>query len=380
MPSLEPVVLNLIGQIYDAAADPRLWPAFLENFADVVHGVTTSIFLFDGERREGNIAATVRIAPDQQRQYDEYYSSLDCWGAGGLHLISGNIATGQMLCPDDVLDRSEFHNDFLRHINAFHQFCGVIEKNKTTFSMIASLRPKTAGPFDEGETRLLELLMPHLQRALQLHEKMVVLDRKVDLASQLLDRLAIGCLIVGAQSNVLLMNRKAKEVLDQNDGLSLVRDGLCSVRSEDTQRLRAMIYKATETSVGRGVASGGVVQVARPSLRKPFQVVVTPLRWSAGILDTKIRPAAAVFLTDPETGLEPPQQILSGLFGFTEAESRLAAKLMEGMSLREAADYFCKSHNTVKTQLQAIFNKTGTNRQSELVRLLWRGPAGLNFK
>ena len=57
-------------------------------------------------------------------------------------------------------------------------------------------------------------------------------------------------------------------------------------------------------------------------------------------------------------------------FGLTPAETRLAARLKDGLSLKEAADDMAVSLNTVRNQLRAVFEKMGLNRQSELVRAL----------
>jgi pimeloyl-ACP methyl ester carboxylesterase/DNA-binding CsgD family transcriptional regulator len=57
-------------------------------------------------------------------------------------------------------------------------------------------------------------------------------------------------------------------------------------------------------------------------------------------------------------------------FGLTPAETRLAARLKDGLTLKEAAGDLGVSVNTVRNQLRAIFEKMGLNRQSELVRAL----------
>uniref|UniRef100_UPI002869EDB1 LuxR C-terminal-related transcriptional regulator n=1 Tax=Phenylobacterium sp. TaxID=1871053 RepID=UPI002869EDB1 len=57
-------------------------------------------------------------------------------------------------------------------------------------------------------------------------------------------------------------------------------------------------------------------------------------------------------------------------FGLTPAETRLAARLKNGMTLKEAADDLSITVNTVRNQLRAVFDKMGLNRQSELVRAL----------
>lgn len=57
-------------------------------------------------------------------------------------------------------------------------------------------------------------------------------------------------------------------------------------------------------------------------------------------------------------------------FGLTPAETRLAARLKDGMTLKEAAEDLGVSLNTVRNQLRAVFEKMGLSRQSDLVRAL----------
>ena len=52
---------------------------------------------------------------------------------------------------------------------------------------------------------------------------------------------------------------------------------------------------------------------------------------------------------------------------------------MEGKSLQEAANDLEVKKDTVRKHLQAIFLKTGTSRQAELIRLLMGGVATLQL-
>lgn len=61
---------------------------------------------------------------------------------------------------------------------------------------------------------------------------------------------------------------------------------------------------------------------------------------------------------------------LMDLFGLSAAEARLARALCHGDSLEEYASDQGLKMPTVKTQLRSVFAKTGTDRQSALVRLL----------
>jgi DNA-binding CsgD family transcriptional regulator len=69
--------------------------------------------------------------------------------------------------------------------------------------------------------------------------------------------------------------------------------------------------------------------------------------------------------------------MLSQLFGLTRAEAALATQLSRGLQLQDAADALNISPHTARTQLKAIFAKTGVSRQAELVRLLVKSVAAL---
>jgi DNA-binding CsgD family transcriptional regulator len=81
---------------------------------------------------------------------------------------------------------------------------------------------------------------------------------------------------------------------------------------------------------------------------------------------------AIVTLTAVEPKRGPSPSLLAKMFGLTPAEARLAAIIAEGCNPEHAADEIGVSRVTVRNQLRAIFAKTDTHRQSELVALLAR--------
>jgi DNA-binding CsgD family transcriptional regulator len=71
---------------------------------------------------------------------------------------------------------------------------------------------------------------------------------------------------------------------------------------------------------------------------------------------------------EPRPGLKP--SLLAKLFGLTSAEAKLASLIAEGISVEKAAEALEISRETARNQLKAVFAKTATHRQSELVALL----------
>jgi DNA-binding CsgD family transcriptional regulator len=68
----------------------------------------------------------------------------------------------------------------------------------------------------------------------------------------------------------------------------------------------------------------------------------------------------------------PAVDTLRRAFGLTRREARVASEVAAGLQLREIAALHGVGMGTVRSQLKAIFVKTGTNRQPDLVALLAR--------
>lgn len=83
-------------------------------------------------------------------------------------------------------------------------------------------------------------------------------------------------------------------------------------------------------------------------------------------------PLVLVTVHDPQTPLRLDTDGLADLFALSPAELRVAEVLVDGHSPAAAARLLSLSEGTVRTHLRAIFRKTGTHRQAELVRLLTR--------
>jgi hypothetical protein len=181
--------------------------------------------------------------------------------------------------------------------------------------------------------------VPHLRRAVELHRRIAEMESRADATADVMDRLPISLILVGAKGEILMLNRRAREILRQKDGLAVSRGGLQVLRADETIQLRKLIQGATMTGAGNSVHPGGVMTVSQPSLRRPHGILVSPLHRGQSLLGVE-QSRAAIFITDPEAETERQDQILARLFRLTPAEARLADALMHGKSLKDAAEKF----------------------------------------
>ena len=82
------------------------------------------------------------------------------------------------------------------------------------------------------------------------------------------------------------------------------------------------------------------------------------------------RPHAIVFLYDLEAAASVAPGTLCELFGLTGAEARAALQVLQGGSVTDMAQRLGVAANTFKSQIKAVYAKTHTNRQADLLKLL----------
>jgi DNA-binding CsgD family transcriptional regulator len=271
--------------------------------------------------------------------------------------------------------RTEFYNDFLRHQNFLHSCSVLTSEDRSTTSYITAVRSKRGGIFTPEEVALFECLASHLQTAVHIHQRTAGLESGLNAAAAALDRFPTGVIVVDSDAKVILINRMGEAILQRRDGLILSMDSLrAAYRQENTKLQNAVAAVSSQRGPGPQ-KPGTVLTVSRPSGLKSFEVLVAPLPPHSRL--ARGRPAAALFITDPEEGAKLDSQAMRQLFGLTPAEMRLAVALVGGQSVEEYAEKAGISSNTARTHVTRLYSKTGVRRQSELVGLLLKSSAGI---
>jgi DNA-binding CsgD family transcriptional regulator len=369
------LVLKVLTSIYDAALDPHLWPQALRELAAATGGDKGAIVMHDFRAAHGSIAVNLEIDPSWQRRYDDYYCTKNVWASESVKRPPGLAFTSEELVCSQDLVKTEFYNDFLQPQGVFFQLAAGLFKDERVAGGIAITRPRSRGPFLESDVDFLRTVVPHLRRAFQIHRRIAGAELKRSALAGAIDRLAIGVILVDRDGRLLLVNRAAESILASNDGLRAHSGTLSAIHPGESALLRALVHAATAEGVG--LACGGALSISRPSLRRPVSILVAPLRLEDDVFLRHESPVAALFVSDPEQGIETAPELLSRLYGLTAAEARLATLLVAGQKLADAADRLGVTVQTARTQLKRIFQKTDVRGQSELIRLLVRGAGAL---
>ena len=95
---------------------------------------------------------------------------------------------------------------------------------------------------------------------------------------------------------------------------------------------------------------------------------VVPIRYSAR--DIFARSTAIFVLMPIAAPTSPPVELVMSLFDLTPAEARVARGLASGKTVDDLAGDNGVSANTVRVQVRGVLEKTGCQRQTDVVALL----------
>ena len=366
---METEITELIGLIYDAALDATRWGAFLQRYADILNFHTAQLELITPDAKL-SVTACVGLSTADVAELKEIIH-LNPWLPAVWQSPAGVVGGSHEFVSDTDYARSPYYHEFGRKIDQYYGQAGLIFKSESLLGAIGGVRSKTGGPCDERDKQLLGALMPHIARALRMHVRFAQLNAQADCLLDFLDRLTRGVILFDEWGRVLRVNRAAEQIIAQQDGLYLSSRGLKTSDRALTAEFQRLIYEASQTAGGAGFSSGGTLAVPRPSLRRPWIVVVSPYKSSSG---DKL---AAVMLIDPDQHPAAPVEVLAKAFGFTGAEARLAQLLASGNRVEDAADQLNITVNTARTHVRRMLDKTGLRRQTELVLMLNKLPASI---
>jgi DNA-binding CsgD family transcriptional regulator len=162
------------------------------------------------------------------------------------------------------------------------------------------------------------------------------------------------------------INRGAEAILGV--GLRVNNGRLFSEDRQADAELRRIIG-VLATPAGASLIEASPVMVPRPG-RRALLVEVLPTTRSCPEAGPNV--VALLLITDLERQASVAEPVLRTAFGLTSAEARLAKFLGEGNDLQAVCGILGIATETARTQLKAVFGKTQTHRQSELVSLVSR--------
>lgn len=234
-----------------------------------------------------------------------------------------------------------------------------------------------AGHLSVGQReRRLAHVMPHWVRAARMQQRNFELSGLASLGLAGLDTLDFGVMVLQADLRVRYANSWAEALVQADSHLSL-QDGVLRAHSDTLQTVLRTLLDGAMRGRGAEAASGSWMHIT--SGGQPVPIIVTPLVSRQPVEGPWQLPAAMLLLGNSESRSVLDASVLTSLFGLSRKESIIAIRLAAGETLNEIAAREFLSPHTVRVHIRDTLRKTGTHRQSELVRLLHLLP-GVNLE
>lgn len=367
---------ELLALVYRGPLESTPWASLLESLRQRFHASFLTLVLRNpGHERPGLIVnASVHgpLLPGEPSYSERYYAICPF-----LDWPVDQVVSADQMMGGKAWLAHDFYRNYLQPLDLRYVLVSNMRTDAGMHCALFACRDHASSDFAASETALIELLLPHLQQAVDLHSVVDQLESERQLYAATIDRLLVGTAILDESGRMLHCNLAAQRLLDRRDGLEYRHGKLCAFVKHENRSLQQAIQKVLQLRQ-RGIDDENeVLTLARPSGVVALNLLLRPIAFNHECQDGAPRPAVAVFIRDPNDSPQASHKLLRSLFQLTRTEAEVAMLVMDGLTLDEAAVVLGVTRNTVRAHLRGVFAKTGATRQAQLIKMLLNSVAAL---
>jgi DNA-binding CsgD family transcriptional regulator len=347
----------------DAVIDPATWPAIMDEISAAVGA--TGAGLLQSDVRTPDIPRSAGVDEGFRAYFAEGWHASDIRAERGVPLAMAGerIIIDQDIVTAEEIKRLPFYTELLAP-RGLGWFAAVTFRAGPAPWVMSIQRSHKEGPFEAYDKPTLVRLSRRLTEVASLSTAVgrMVLSGATDA----LNAVHQAAVAIDRFGFVLETNPAAEALFD--DHLRIKDRRLVAFDAEARSALEKLYDRLRVTSDLVPLPCDPLVVRRRD--KAPVILRILPVPPSARVPFLGAR--ALVTLTAMERRPGPHAALLAGAFGLTPAESRLASIIAAGGNPERAAEELKIAKATARNHLKAIFAKTATRRQSELVALLSR--------
>jgi DNA-binding CsgD family transcriptional regulator len=305
-----------------------------------------------------------RLSEGSVRSYVDYFRCRDIFSAPAWNISARRAVLRDRILPREVFEKSEVFNDFYKREGLID--CMALAVDHSDSRMLVVVARRAGEPaLDPADVRTLSALGPHFETAFEIHN-VTRLAGAASASPGPLENLPFGFAVVSALGELDHANARFRALLDEADRLCLHGGRVTAARSAQAAELNRLV----EMAAGLGAAPvGGSMSIGAGGPGDRLSVTLTPVTGAAG-LGTPEQGGVSVLVIDPRRPATWTVEGLQQIFGLTFSEARIAVLLAAGIPTTEIADRLHLQTASVRAHLKAVFAKTDTHSQVELVHAL----------
>lgn len=369
-----------VNLIYDTLDDRAAWRSVLACLHEAVGGRAIHMLAFDAAHGALSYSDGAAMAPQIDLEYIQKYQFID----PRVGLMRTQWADAWLHCHEHFdeafVATDPFYQEFLLpHGARYMTACKLVENGEATV-LLACLRRPGEGPMPADALAFLDRLRPHLQRAARLGLAQFVYSAQALVGHALVDKLRQPVMLLTTGGEVALANEAARCLLGSTSLVQVREKRLVLPQAYRGDFLDQCAQLEHQARTAGGAAPDTAFRSlhmssepgAAPDVLYGFFTLLVPERTLGSF---GLRPLVMLFFYHPTSTQVIDSDLLTAAFGLSHAECRVASLLADGVPLKSIAETLGVQYDTVRKQLMSIYQKTATNRQPELVRLLMNLPA-----
>jgi DNA-binding CsgD family transcriptional regulator len=364
---------ELLETLYSAPLDGTQWERFLTRVCAFTNSKIGAFFCADSGRgltlkAMGGESHNVKTVVE----YNERHAATDPFRAALIRQARIGVFDGEELLPNEGLLQTNLHRDLIIHLGVRYATLVPLTLTVRCFEAMSVWRTQDAGAMDEEGIEMLRLLLPHIQKALEIHRVLGIAHTRLASAQVIADASPTASLLVRRDGTVLHSNAAANALISEESAFRFRGGVLEAVEGHSREALRSFLLRFTNQLQGDARKTAQqAIPVQRTGQRHPLQLIAVSLPHQQQACTGA---DLLLLITAPESTPVYPDTVLKALYGLTPAETEIANGLLMGYTSEEIASLRRVSEGTVRNQIKATMGKTNTSRQSELIQLLMSIP------
>jgi len=372
---------HIIPEIYEATIDPNHWDYVLAMIAKLTRSKSACLYYRNKERKIASSIAHFGLPQSACLSFNQQCDTLDDMFCSRKSSNPEEPVCTQFYPGSNgvMADDSSLYLGWMKPNGIYHVGGAQLVDNDSHKAGIAILRDEKSGAWTDGDLRLVNEILPHLRRALNIHSQFAHLRIKQDAFFSDLERLVIGVILYDHAARPVYINPTAKLIIKGHPAMRLQDGDLILSNPDDDRKLRAMVLHAAEIDPDDSWKHSVAIGISHPDIETPVPLLITPMHAHLITSDLDYEGAkVVVFLSDTNQQYPISVDNLVDVYRLTPAEAQVAISLANGNSIDEIADRSHHSAHTIRAQLKSVFRKTGVSRQSELIKQLLTGPLAIH--
>ncbi|MBT9504895.1 MAG: hypothetical protein IV092_26895 [Burkholderiaceae bacterium] len=363
-----------IDALYAAAGDRDALANALAAFTSDFDANKVVIFSTDNVLAPGcHFVASHGISDEAHVTYHAHYAAEDEWVRAAVAQgigKAGDVFLGSELVTAETLSRTRFWHEYCTPHGHFDVVGGVLESpqaDSMAQTYLSYIRGEDQTPVRPLAKEAARALVPHARRVLALHRRLAPQLTAGQSLMELFERMELPMVFLDLGGQVLRANHVAHGLLREGRLIRLAGGAWAQASIGGRwQALAGLLGRLVDVPGFELMLDAQAVQDEAPRAAH----VLSIQRVNAGF-DALLREqqACAVLSLRP-AALRPNGGLLRQHFGLTETELCVAQALADGLGAQEVADSLGIRLTTVRTHIANLLAKTGSQRQSAMLRRL----------